>query len=238
MTERLNWTEGYLAPNLFSRSLRGGGGAFWNIQKGVSSDNGPESIGKGRHKPPSLWRSINTHHSAVMDGEGASCSSQNRAGGSGVENNSVFLPATSRVTWGSAGAMRMDQVGSGARQALGPITQWAGIPLERLSRNWGRSGLPSRYPTVVCSGHYRFQCPSFRQKAPRFQPRWLPGYLLDLFTPPGSPLHSRLIRADKRCNFLLASCPYWPPLLSLSCYRPWRPPLSRLTIGFGPRLKL
>ena len=84
----------------------------------------------------------------------------------------------------------------------------------------GRSGLPSRYPTVVCSGRSPFQCPSFRQKAPWFQPRWLPGSLLDLFTPPGSPLHSRLIRADKRCNFLLASCPYWPPLLSLSCYRP------------------
>ena len=53
---------------------------------------------KEKHKPPSLWLSIISHHSTVMAGEGVGWSSQNRAGGSGVQRNSVFLPAMSRVT--------------------------------------------------------------------------------------------------------------------------------------------
>ena len=37
-----------LAPNLFTKSSEKGDVEFWNIQKGVSSNNGPDSSGKGR----------------------------------------------------------------------------------------------------------------------------------------------------------------------------------------------
>ena len=54
-----------------------------------------------------------------INGKGASWPSQNRASSSNVYRNSV-LPVTSRGTQGFTGVMRMDQVGSIARQVLGP----------------------------------------------------------------------------------------------------------------------
>lgn len=60
--------------------------------------------------------------------------------------NSV-LPATSRVTQGSAGVMRMDPVGSKVRQALGPHQSMCGnFPSKTFARNWGWSGLTLHIP--------------------------------------------------------------------------------------------
>ena len=53
---------------------------------------------KEKHKPPSLWLSIISHHSTVMAGEGAGWSSQNTAVAQVSVSNSVLLPATSKVT--------------------------------------------------------------------------------------------------------------------------------------------
>ena len=51
--------------------------------------------------------------------------------------NSVLLPATLRVTRGSAGVMRMDQVGSGAGKVLRPISRCVGISHLRDSQGTG-----------------------------------------------------------------------------------------------------
>ena len=151
--------------------------------------------------------------------------------------NSLFLPATSRVTWGSAGAMRIDQVGSGARRHLAPSSS----EQESHWRDYPETGADQG----CCSG---ITHSSMLRTIP------LPVSLLQAkgtgFNPGGSlaicwifsPLQGLLYVADeseqtKGAFSLLASYPYWPPLISLSCYRPWRPPLSRLMIGFGPRLK-
>ena len=74
---------------------------------------------KERCKSSSLLLSTNSCHNTVHRWKGASWPSQNRASSSNVYRNSV-LPITSRGTQGSTGIMRMDQVGSIARQALGP----------------------------------------------------------------------------------------------------------------------
>ena len=147
--------------------------ALWHIQKGMNSNNGANSTGKGRHKSPYLWLSINSHHSRVMGGEGASWPRQNRADGSSVYRKFSSLPATSRVTWRSAGVIRMEWMGSEARQAIGS-RQLVCNNLsfaKRFAKNWGWLGVA---PQVSCKIVLRIsscQQPTFQWKTYWFMPR-------------------------------------------------------------------
>ena len=116
--------------------------------------------------------------------------------------NSVLLPATSRLTRGSAGVVRMDRVGSGAGKALRPHQLVCrNLSLERIVRTWGQSSLPLGCLTGKRSGHSPFQCPAFQQKAYLFEPRQLLGSLSRLLGPPASLRDGGWIRAAKSCVF-------------------------------------
>ena len=56
--------------------------------------------------------------------------------------------------------------------------------------------------------HCPFQCPSFRKRAPWFQPRWLLGCLLGLLTPLGSRNMTGELEQTKAAFSSLASYPY------------------------------
>ena len=82
------------------------------------------------------------------DGEGAGWRVRAEQAAPVSTGNSV-LPATSRVTQGSAGIMRVDQVGSiakaGPRATL--FSMWA-LSSSLFTKNWGWSGLPLQRPPV------------------------------------------------------------------------------------------
>ena len=121
----------------------------------------PQARGDVKHLPLG-------HPSApVIAGEKAGWPRQNRAASAG---NSVLLPANAR---GSAGVMRMDQVGSGARQALQPHRSVCGaFSSKRLEL--GQSGWPLQHP------------PGALRTFPAPGPLLLLGGLSSLLGPPGS----------------------------------------------------
>ena len=98
--------------------------------------------------------------------------------------NSVLLPATSRVTRGSAGVMRMDRVGSGGWQALRPYQSACGhLSSERFARNWD---IPSGIPQEGAQDIPPSSAPLLI-KVTLVQARQLLGGLSSLLSPPGSP---------------------------------------------------
>ena len=155
-----------------------------------------------------------------------------------VSTRNSVLPATSMVSQGSSGVMRMDQVGSTGRQAWAPsVSVWA-LSSNLLTKNWDWSGLPPGCPSGGCSGHSPLQCPPFWQTHIGSGPGIFLG-VCPAFSVLQGPLEVVSESEQPRAAFsLLASYLYWPPPSSLDSYRPWRPPLPRLMIGFGAQLKL
>ena len=133
--------------------------------------------------------------------------------------NSVLVPATLRVTSGPAGVMRMDRVGSGAGQALrARQSVCRNLSFERFTRNWGQLGLPN--PTGGRSGRSPFHCPPSNKRHTGLGPG---GFLVvcPVFSALQGPLGVVGKSEQPKAVFsLLASYPYWPPPLSLGCYRP------------------
>ena len=132
------------SSSLFSKSLPRrdtGHSGIYKEEWVIIVDPTPQA---GKHKWPCLWLSTGSCHSTITVGEGAGWPSQNRAGSSSVYKKLRSLAALWRVTWGSAGVTRMDRVGSGTRQVLGP-RQWTcrNLSFKRLAKNWGGQICPS-----------------------------------------------------------------------------------------------
>ena len=143
----------------------------------------------------------------------------------------LWWPKTLLESWGWSSRI-WRQAGTWAYQTVYRNLLWEIIKKLKLVKGTPRSShqrVLRTFPLPVSL---------LQTKAHWFQPRWLSSYLLDLLTPLGYPQHSRWIRAAKSCFFSsLASYPYWSPLLSLGCYRPWRPHLSSWQWRFKPSLK-
>ena len=102
---------------------------------------------KERCKSLSLGLSTNSCHSVVHRWRGGPAGRVRAEQADPVSTRNSVLPATSRVTQGSAGIMRVDQVGSIARQALGPHRSVCGLSHPTYSQRTGAgrgclSGIP------------------------------------------------------------------------------------------------
>lgn len=109
---------------------------LWNIQKGMSSNDGPDSSGEGRCNclPFDNPSAPITIQSQLREGQ-----VRTERAAPVSTRNSVLLPAIPGVTQDSSGVTRMDQVESGARQVLRPQRRQLGLPLRHPTGGQGHS---------------------------------------------------------------------------------------------------
>ena len=105
-------------------------------------------------------------------GEGAGWPSQSGAGRSSVHKKFSFACYTKgdpRLRW----VMKVDQVGSVARQALRPVSQHVGALIQLLHKEWGLAGVAPWESPQRALRAFPLPAPPFLTKAHRFGPRWL-----------------------------------------------------------------
>ena len=111
---------------------------LWNIQKGMSSNDGPDSSGEGRCNclPFDNPSAPITIQSQLREGQ-----VRTERAAPVSTRNSVLLPAASKVIQGSTGVMRMDCVGSGAGKACRPINRCGGSLIWEIHKELGLVGV-------------------------------------------------------------------------------------------------
>lgn len=142
-----------------------------------------------------------------------------------VSTKNSVLPATSRATQGSVGIMRMDQVGSKAKQALGPHQSMCGnFSSKTFARIWGWLGLTLHIPREGAQSIFLSNAP-LSAKSTLIQAQEASGWSVQPSWPCRVPSTWWVNQSSQDLwgfyvCFLLASYLYWPFLLSLGCYRP------------------
>ena len=133
-----------------------------------------------------------------------------------VSTRNSALPATSRVTQGSAEVMKMDQAGSISRQALGPHQSLCELSHPTHSQRTGvGQGCPLGVPQEGTQDIPPFQCPPFWQKHIGSGPGGLLG-VCPAFSVLQGPFEVVAESKQPRAAFsLLVFYAYWPPPSSL-----------------------
>lgn len=207
-----------LAPNLFSKSLLMRGTGHSGIYQKRVNNNRLDSMSKRDANHPTFG-CPSTCHIINTIGERATWWIQNKAGGSSVCKKFSSLPSTSRRIWGPAGVMRRDRVGSGT-----PLVSVQESLIQEICKEQGPVWVT---PWISHRRAFRtFPLPvsSFLTKGTLVHTQ-----VISCFVQP--PLPSRVPSRWCLNHSSRKLCFFFIPI-SLSCYRPWSPPLPSLTMGF------